>query len=170
MRLPLLAAAALLLSPITAAAAPLKQRPAETITYESGACFGTCAIYSVTVDTRTGAGEFVGKKFTTVTGARRFRATPAQVARFRQDLEFARAVPPGAFKQGGARCKMYATDMNSVRLTWSGNAGAGVAPRSLSIYFGCDMDANRPLFLSVQRAWQALPIMPFIGERRNFPR
>lgn len=140
---------------------------AERISYASGACYGTCPVYTVTLDTATGEGKFTGAKYTTATGPRAFHASPAAVQAFRRALAEARDLPAGAFKQGGARCATFATDMPTVKLSWNNGASA---PRSASIYLGCDMRENRALFERIRRAPDALPIAAFIGERRSFQR
>jgi hypothetical protein len=54
----------------------------ESITYETGPCFGTCPVYTVTVHSN-GTGLFVGHAHTTVTGNQPFTVTPAPRSRVR---------------------------------------------------------------------------------------
>ena len=69
---------------VTTAAAAGEQ--VESIAYETGPCFGACPVYRLTVN-RDGSGLFVGRRFTAVTGERRFSVTPAQYRAFVRQLE-----------------------------------------------------------------------------------
>ena len=53
----------------------------DSITYETGPCFGACPVYSVTVRP-DGTGVFDGKRFTAVSGVRAFTLTKAQYDAF----------------------------------------------------------------------------------------
>ena len=129
------------------------------LTYETSRCFGACPVYSLTLDTATGAGEFVGRQFTAVAGPRRFTATRDQVAAFHDALAGARATEPGSLIVGGSRCHEIATDLPKVTLTWREGKSA---PETRKIYFGCFDAANRALFADLKRAPGLLPVGTFI--------
>ncbi|NWO68033.1 DUF6438 domain-containing protein, partial [Escherichia coli] len=57
----------------------------DSIRYETGACFGRCPIYAVTVRP-DGSGVFEGKRFTAVTGERAFKLSRAQYDAFAAKL------------------------------------------------------------------------------------
>ena len=58
----------------------------ESISYETGHCFGACPVYAVTVHS-DGSGLFEGKRFTAVSGQRAFRIDPDQYRAFAGRLE-----------------------------------------------------------------------------------
>ena len=156
----LLAAAALSACATTRTSGPVPEPAGERITYETAACFGTCPVYSVTVDTQSGAGAFMGAQHTATTGAARFQVTPAQVRAFRAAVVELRGVAGEGVTIGGARCADYATDMPGVTVTWIAADGARTVKRA---YYGCGMDANRALFASLRSVPDVLPIKPLIG-------
>ncbi len=135
---------------------------AERITYEASACHGTCPVYAVTVDTDTGAGEFIGTRHVAVTGASRFQATPAQVRSFVRAVAALRATPIGALEQGGTACATYAADLPGATVTWQSPAGKRDVRR---VDFGCVGPTNRALFDDLRSAPRVLPIAEMIGRR-----
>lgn len=156
----ILVAAALGLG-VAAVPAPGARPVAETITYETGPCFGRCPVYRVRVGS-DGSGRFEGIRFTAVIGARAFRTTPAQYRAFVARLAPDRPVQGDRrFEPGSPLCHEVATDQGSVRIVWRGRA-----EQSLSVYFGCDMDTNRAMFDRLASAPAVLPIGDFIRRRR----
>ncbi|MBW6523116.1 hypothetical protein KZ810_06355 [Sphingomonas sp. RHCKR47] len=134
----------------------------ERITYETSACHGTCPVYAVTVDTDTGAGEFIGTQHVAVTGASRFWATPAQVRSFVHAVAALRATPIGALEQGGTACATYAADLPGATVTWQSPAGKRDVRR---VDFGCAGQTNRALFDDLRSVPRVLPIAELIGRR-----
>jgi len=155
-RIALALAAALTLP---AAASPRPSTPVQTITYETGPCFGTCPVYRVTVNSN-GSGTFEGRRFTTVTGSRAFRVTPAQYQAFARQLEPLRPAR-GSFRYSGENCRAMATDLPSAEVTWRSRRGT----QSLYFYYGCDMARNRALAQRLRTAPDLLPLRDFIGRR-----
>ena len=51
-----------------------KNKRVESITFQTGPCFGTCPVYTVTVHSN-GQGLFTGQAHTTVTGPQAFTVT-----------------------------------------------------------------------------------------------
>jgi hypothetical protein len=150
--------------PALAVAMPAPPRrpaaPVQSITYETGPCFGACPVYRLTINS-TGSGTFEGLRFTRVTGMRAFRFRPADYQ------AFARALAPlrparGSVRYTGERCRAMATDMPSTEVTWRDRRG----PQTLYFYFGCDMQRNRAIAERLRAAPQRLPIGDFIGPRR----
>ena len=152
------ALAASLLLAACAATAPAS--PAETISFETGPCFGACPVYRVTVN-GDGSGTFEGRRFTAVTGARAFRATPEQYRAFARQLEPLRPAR-GAVRYAGETCASMATDLPSAEVTWRSRRGE----QSLYFYYGCDMAANRAIAERLDAAPGLLPIGDYIGTRR----
>jgi hypothetical protein len=109
----------------------------ETIRYETGACFGACPVYTVTI-APDGKGTFEGQRFTAVTGTRSFQASPEAYHLFAAKL--------APYRPQGER--------------WT---GGGAAPSHLNAYFGCDMEQNAAMFRALADAPRALPIGGFIG-------
>ncbi|WP_277971535.1 DUF6438 domain-containing protein [Sphingomonas echinoides] len=130
-----------------------------SLTYATTPCHGFCPVYSVTIGA-DGAGVFSGTSNTAVVGERRFTATPAQVASLFGRLQ--PYLPVGeVLLTGPDTCKMYATDLPSVDVTWTGEGGGG----HLLYDYGCDRDAHRPLAETLRAGPQALPIAKLIGKR-----
>ena len=129
----------------------------ETISYETGPCFGACPVYKVTVGP-DGTGTFEGRRFTAVTGSSSFRLTPAQFRAFAAQLAPVRPAR-GTVRYSGEACRMMATDLPSAEVVWSGSGGE----RRLYFYFGCDMERNRALAARLRAAPRLLPIAEMIG-------
>lgn len=159
----LLAATALTLSACatTRTAAPVPAPAAATrITYYTSACFGTCPVYSVTIDTGSGAGEFIGTQHTAATGITRFQATPAQAHAFGDAVALLRTVEGEGIVPGSPRCGTLASDMPGVTVTWQ-SGGARTVKR---VDYGCFDEANRTLFAQLRGAPALLPIAALIGD------
>jgi hypothetical protein len=132
----------------------------ESISYETGPCFGTCPVYRLRVDS-DGRGTFEGIRFTAFTGTRAFRATPAQYRAFARQLEPIRPAR-GSVRYAGEACRSTATDLPSAEVTWRSRRGT----QSLYFYYGCDMQRNRALAERLTAAPALLPIGDFIRPAR----
>ena len=130
----------------------------ESISYETGPCFGACPVYKVTVRP-DGTGTFEGRRFTSVTGERRFTLTPAQYRAFAAELAPLRP-REGSVRLSGEACRQMATDLPSAEVTWFSQIGNS---QSYYFYYGCDMEANRPIAERLSRAPTLLPIREMIG-------
>jgi hypothetical protein len=133
----------------------------ESIAYETGPCFGACPVYRLTVN-RDGSGLFVGRRFTAVTGERRFSVTPAQYGAFVRQLEPLRPAS-GERLYSGEACEMMATDLPSADVKWRGDDGA---EQHLYFYYGCDMERNRAIGERLRAAPDLLAIGDLIGANR----
>jgi uncharacterized protein DUF6438 len=142
-----------------AGAAPEGQ--VESIAYETGPCFGACPVYRVTVS-RNGSGLFEGRRFTAVTGERRFAVTPEQYRSFAAQLEPLRPAS-GERSYSGEACTMMATDLPSADVKWR---AVGGAEQHLYFYYGCDMERNRDIAERLRSAPDLLPIRDLIGAPR----
>src|SRR5688572_23522983 len=80
----------------------------ESVSYETEPCFGACPVYRVMVN-RDGSGLFEGRRFTAVTGERRFSVTPTQYRAYVRHLEPLRPAS-GERRYAGDACEMMATD------------------------------------------------------------
>jgi hypothetical protein len=153
-----LIAMALAALPVSASAAP--GTPVQTISFETGPCFGACPVYRVVINSN-GSGTFEGIRFTAVTGTRPFRATIAQYQAFARQLEPIRPAR-GAVRYEGRACHSMATDLPSADVTWRSSRGT----QSLHFYYGCDMQRNRALADRLTAAPGLLPIGDFIRPPR----
>ncbi|MBC9033041.1 hypothetical protein IAG41_11605 [Sphingomonas sp. JC676] len=134
----------------------------DSITYETGPCFGACPVYSVTVRP-DGSGVFTGKRFTAVTGERGFTLTRAQYDAFAGQLAPYRPASGGVrYAPGEPNCQNAPTDMPSVDVTWTRAIGDS---QHLYFYFGCGRTANPGMRDALGHAPDALPIAELIGAR-----
>lgn len=155
----ILAAAALATALCACATVPAAGTEPAAIVYETGPCFGACPVYRVTVGA-DGQGLFEGRRFTAVTGERRFTVTPDQYRRFAAQLAPVRPAS-GTVRYAGEACSQNATDMPSVDVTWR----AAAAEQRLYFYYGCDMEGNRALGERLRAAPALLPIAALIRAR-----
>ena len=139
------------------AAAASSDSPVETITYETGPCFGACPVYRITV-LSTGTGTFEGRRNTAVTGLRSFRVTPEQYRAFERQLAPARPAS-GSARYSGDSCESQATDLPSVQVGWHSRLGH----QELDFSYGCDMERNQALAERLRAAPGLLPIGEFLG-------
>ena len=134
----------------------------DSITYRTGACFGACPIYAVTVRP-DGSGVFTGERFTAASGEHRFQLTPAQYRAFAARLApYRPETGERRYAPGEPGCEHAATDMPSVDVTWTRAIGDS---QHLYYYFGCRMDENDAMRDAIGRAADELPIQALIGER-----
>ena len=132
----------------------------DSITYETGPCFGACPVYSVTVRP-DGSGMFTGKNFTAVTGTRAFKLTPDQYRAFAAKLAPYRPESGEVrISHGDPRCTQVATDLPSVDILWTRAIGDS---QRLYYYFGCDMDKNAAMAEALGNAAEELPIEELVG-------
>ena len=129
----------------------------ESISFETGPCFGACPVYTVTVYS-DGRGLFEGRRFTAVDERRDFRITPAEYRAFARHLEPLRPAS-GSVRYSGEACAMMATDLPSADVKWRSRGGAG---QELYFYFGCDMEKNRAIAERLRKAPDLLPIAVYI--------
>jgi hypothetical protein len=134
----------------------------DSITYTTGACFGRCPVFSVTVRP-DGSSVFKGERFTAVTGEKAFQLTPAQYEDFAKRLAPYRPESGEAiYAPGQPLCKEVATDLPGVDIRWTRAIGDS---QHLYYYFGCDMTKNRAMADALGGAVELLPIEDMIGER-----
>ncbi|MDQ4088358.1 MAG: DUF6438 domain-containing protein [Pseudomonadota bacterium] len=125
---------------------------AESLSYETGPCFGACPVYRVTVNA-DGTGLFEGRQHTAVQGERRFSLTAAQYRALLAHLEPLRPAS-GSANYSGEACEMTATDLPSAEVTWRMPGGE----QRLYFYHGCDMEKNRPIAERLEAVPDLLPI------------
>ena len=147
----------------TIPASGASQAAVDSISYETGPCFGACPVYRVTVHA-DGRGTFEGRRFTAVEGERSFRASPAQFRAFAAQLAPIRPAQ-GSVRYAGENCAMMATDMPSAEVRWRSATGE----QSLYFYFGCDMERNQALAARLRAAPGLLPIADLIGGHQRPP-
>ena len=142
------------------AAQPRPATPVETITFETGPCFGTCPVYRVVVNSN-GTGTFEGRRHTAVAGTRHFRLRPGQYRAFAAQLAPLRPAR-GTVRYAGEMCRSMATDLPSAEVTWRSRRGT----QGLYFYYGCDMRKNRAIAERLTAAPGLLPIGDYIRPRR----
>jgi hypothetical protein len=156
-------AAALSLSACARTEAP-RPIPVEgdSITYETGPCFGRCPVFSVTIRP-DGSGTFVGRNFTAVEGERSFKLSPADYAAFAARLQPYRPESgERRYSHGEKGCEQAATDMPSVNIRWTRAIGDS---QSLYYYYGCNAEANAAMADALGGAPDLLPgLEALIGE------
>jgi hypothetical protein len=130
----------------------------DSISYETGPCFGACPVFRVSVGP-DGSGTFEGRQNTAVTGERRFRITPAQYRAFAEHLAPLRPAE-GSVRLSGEACRQTATDMPSAEVTWFSQIGNS---QNYYFYYGCDMEKNQAIAERLRRAPTLLPIGEMIG-------
>jgi hypothetical protein len=135
-------------------------QPVESLSYETGPCFGACPVYRVTVS-RDGTGLFEGRRFTAVTGPRSFRLSPSQFEAFARQLAPLRP-SRGEVRYAGESCAMTATDLPSAEVTWR----SGSEEQRLYFYYGCDMERNQAIAERLSAAPALLPIGDFLAPPR----
>jgi hypothetical protein len=133
----------------------------DSITYETGPCFGRCPVYSITIRP-DGHGTFLGKSNTAVRGERSFSAGPGGYAAFAEAL---RPYRPESgerrYSHGEKGCEQVATDLPSVSIRWTRAIGDS---QSLYYYFGCNMTRNAAMADALGGAPDVLRIDHLIGE------
>jgi hypothetical protein len=136
----------------------------DSISYRTGACFGACPVFSVTVRP-DGSGTFTGERFTAATGEHRFRLSAAEYEAFAARLAPARP-ESGAVRyapDNKALCPLWATDHPSVEVTWTRAIGDA---QSLYFYYGCRSPETEAVGKAVGNATDAIPALAaLIGER-----
>ncbi|MEZ0243018.1 MAG: DUF6438 domain-containing protein [Sphingomonas sp.] len=139
---------------------PAESAGVETISYETGPCFGACPVYRVTVSS-DGTGVFTGIRHTQVIGERRFRVTPQQYLTFREQLEpWLPAEGEKLYQPGSPLCQQVATDLPSVDI----RVRKGARSSRLYYYYGCDNEKNMTMGEALGTATDALPLDAFVGE------
>jgi hypothetical protein len=134
----------------------------DSITYETGPCFGRCPVYSVTVRP-DGSGVFTGKNFTAVSGEKQFQLSKEQYDAFAAALQpYRPETGEVRYAMGEPRCQMAVTDMPSVDIRWTRAIGDS---QGLHFYYGCRDEANRPMADALGNAIETLPVEEFIGPR-----
>ena len=133
---------------------------AESISYETSPCFGTCPVYVVTIQP-DGRGTFEGKRFTAVTGTRDFTASPDAYRAFAAALAPYRPTGERLVHMGAQECPNAPTDMPSVDVRWSERSGAS---DHLGFYTGCRA-GNEAMAEALRRAPDTLPIAGFVGKQ-----
>jgi hypothetical protein len=141
-------------------AAPAQPR-SESITYETGPCFGRCPVYAVTVRS-DGTGRFEGHNFTAVNGVRHFRLSPRAYRAFAERLAPHRPRGVMEITYNHPRCRLAATDHPSVTVTWR----AARREDRLSFYYGCRDPGNAAMARALESAPELLPIGDMIRARQ----
>ncbi|WP_404337023.1 DUF6438 domain-containing protein [Sphingomonas sp. MMS12-HWE2-04] len=132
-----------------------------SITYETGPCFGRCPVYAVMVRP-DGTGVFEGKRFTAVTGERKFTLSKAEYDAFAARLEpYRPATGEVRYDMGTPNCGNAPTDMPSVEVRWTRAIGDA---QKLHFYYGCRRD-NAAMADALGGAAELLPIAALIGPR-----
>lgn len=145
---------------VVAGTAPL---PLQSISYETGPCFGSCPVYSFTVAS-DGRGSFTGKNFTAVGGTRTFEVTRAQFAAFAAALAPYRPNGEVRIAPGSERCGQAATDLPSTQVRWTGRDRR--AGDHLYLYHGCTGAGNAATAQALGNAPDLIPALePLIGAR-----
>lgn len=155
---------AALLACLLAFGADAKPRALETISYETGPCFGACPVYKVIVRS-DGTGTFEGRRLTSALGSRSFHVSRGTLRTFAARLAALRPARR-SMRYEGAACRRTATDLSSAEIVWK---RPHAPQQSLYAYFGCDMEANRALFDRIKAVPGLLPIAKLIRDPAMAP-
>jgi hypothetical protein len=135
--------------------------PPRQVTFETTPCFGSCPVFSLTLDA-DGHGIYQGGRFVKTKGRHEFSASPKQVRAFFDRLRPFR--PRGAATYDMANCPGPAhTDAPSVKVRWISATRAD----SLDWYLGCQVAALKDIEPDLQNAWQELPLDDLVGRAQN---
>lgn len=134
---------------------------ADRIEFETGACFGRCPVYRVSLS-RDGEGVFTGLRFTQVLGERRFRVDPQVYRDFALRLARVRPDRDTRIEPGAPGCEHAPTDLPGITLHF--NRGQ-VDPASLYLYYGCREGRFGAMIDTISAAIDALPLTPMVGEQ-----
>ena len=133
----------------------------DSITLETGPCYGRCPVYAVMVRP-DGTGVFEGKQHTAVTGERPFRLSRGQYDAFAARLApYRPASGDVRYEMGSANCGNAPTDMPSTEIRWTRAIGDS---QTLHFYQGC-RNGNAALAQALRDAPGMLPIAEMIGAR-----
>jgi len=144
-----------------AAAAALggcKNKHVESVTYQTGPCFGTCPVYTVTVHSN-GQGLFTGQAHTTVTGQQAFTVTAAQYQAFVAHLAPIRPATGTVRYDSAPECTSMVTDLPSADVKWHTFGGQ---QQELYFYYGCRFANSQVMAQRLSSAPNLLPIGSFI--------
>jgi len=141
-----------------AATAGCTKQHVESISYETGPCFGTCPVYVVTVHA-DGTGLFDGKRFTKVMGQKAFTVTHAQYAQYVNHLAPVRPASGVVRYDGPPECTSMVTDLPSADVKWKALNGQ---QQELYFYYGCRFTNSQAMADRLSKAPDLLPIASFI--------
>jgi hypothetical protein len=132
----------------------------ESITYQTGPCFGTCPVYTVTVHAN-GQGLFTGQAHTTVIGPHPFTVTPTQYQAFVNQLAPIRpASGTVRYDAASGLCTGgIVTDLPSVDVKWHTFSNQ---QQELYDYYGCRFTNSQQMAQRLSAAPNLLPIGSFI--------
>lgn len=151
-------ALAMLASCATAGGTPA---PVESVTFETTVCYGSCPVFSITVDAQ-GNGTYRGERFVAQKGEHRFTAIPAQIDAFLARIAPFR--PDGRVAYDYEHCSVpVATDNPSVKVAWQ----SAESTDSLTWYLGCREPAMLRIEPGLYEAWQELPLDDLVGTSEN---
>lgn len=133
----------------------------ESVSFEVTPCFGSCPVFSITVD-RNGKGVYEGGRFVKVKGRHEFRASPAQLAAFFDRIEPFR--PKGTKVYDYGHCPVpVSTDSPNVNVSWGSPQGSD----ALNWYLGCRVEELSKIEPDLYRAWKELPLDDLVGTSEN---
>jgi hypothetical protein len=137
----------------------------ETIIYEKSVafCFG-CKMYAFKLHA-DGKGEFSGNSNTAIPDGA-FRATPAQVRAFAEQLAPYRPNGTRSLQRLGSQCDTLSHDGVTYVIRWKGEGGK---PARLTVYSGCDKEKNKAMLAAVSTAPDVLPLEPLLGPADYIP-
>lgn len=130
----------------------------DTLRYASGACYGRCPVFQVTL-TADGALRFEGQQFTKKTGNHDKTVEPALFTQLRDRLAAARPARGDRKVVDASECKLLATDHSSVEITWS----RGAQQQTLTYNLGCHDEDKAAIRDALRGARELLPLEELVG-------
>lgn len=135
--------------------------PPRQVTFETTPCFGSCPVFSLTLDA-DGHGVYEGERFVKTKGRHEFTASGTQVRAFFDRIRPFR--PSGAVTYDMGNCPgLSHTDAPSVKVRWISATKAD----SLDWNLGCQVEKLQAIEPDLQNAWQELPLDDLVGRTQN---
>lgn len=144
--------------PVPNAAATEAPFEPDSLRYATGACYGRCPVYQVTL-TADGRLRFEGQQFTKKTGNHDKTVDPALFTQLRGRLAAARPARGDRKVVDSSECKLMATDHSSVEITWS----RGEQQQTLTYNLGCHDEDKAAIRDALKDARKLLPIEELVG-------
>jgi len=117
----------------------------ETISYTTTRCFGTCPVYTVSIQPN-GIVQFNGIMFTKVEGEKATKVSRDTYIKIANELKSFR--PNTGDVVDNQDCDYKVSDLQSVNIVWKNKNGVET---KLNHYYGCMDDSNKKLTQIIQK-------------------
>jgi len=135
--------------------------PPREVSFEATPCFGSCPVFSVTIDA-DGHGVYEGGRFVKTRGRHEFTASRAEMRRFFDRIAPFRPNGVATYQMGNCPGPAH-TDAPSIKVRWISATRAD----SLDWDLGCQVEALKAIEPNLEQAWQELPLDDLVGRAEN---